>query len=69
MENDIYEDLQELNNIEEKIQELKDEVLDLYNTTDKSKCKELLLEMTQAEEDIRLLEKEYEKFLKNNEVY
>lgn len=69
MENDIYEDLHELNNIEEKIQQLKDEVLDLYKTTDKSKCKELLLEMTQAEEDIRLLEKEYEKFLKNNEVY
>lgn len=69
MENNIYDDLHELNSIEEKIQELKDEVLDLYNTTDKSKCKELLLEMAQAEEDIRLLEKEYEKFLKNNEVY
>lgn len=69
MENEVYKDLKELNEIELKIQNLKDEVLDLYNTTDKSKCESLLKEMTEAEDDIRNLEKLYQKFLKNDEIY
>jgi hypothetical protein len=69
MENEVYKDLKELNEIELQIQDLKDEVLDLYNTCDKSKCESLLKEMTEAENDIRDLEKLYQKFLETNEVY
>jgi Skp family chaperone for outer membrane proteins len=69
MDKEIYEDLKELNDISSKIQKMKDEVLDLYKTSDKNKCEKLLLEMSNAEKDIEFLEKEYNNFLNSNEIY
>lgn len=69
MENDIYENINELNNISLKIKEMKDEVLDLYKTNNKNKCKKLLLEMADAEKDIDSLKEHFNNFLNSDEVY
>lgn len=69
MDIEIYNDLNELDELNLEIKKMKDEVLDLYNTDNKNKCKKLLLEMADAEKSIETLEHEYNNFLNSNEVY
>lgn len=69
MDIETYNDLNELDKLNLEIKKMKDEVLDLYNTNNKNKCKKLLLEMADAEKSIETLEHKYNNFLNPNEVY
>jgi hypothetical protein len=69
MELEIYNDLNELDKLNLEIKKMQDEVLDMYNTDNKDKCKKLLLEMVDAEKSIKTLEHKYNNFLDSDEVY
>jgi hypothetical protein len=69
MELEIYNDLNELDKLNLEIKKMQDEVLDLYNTDNKDKCKKLLLEMVDAEKSIETLEHKYNNFLDSDEIY
>lgn len=62
----VYKEVEEVSSIITEIESMKDDILDNYKINPK-KCKKLLKELLEIEEDVKSLEEDYNNLLKTLE--